>query len=345
MSLATLVEETDLGGELIPYQGAAELSAIEAMTRAEIDTSIATAKRYPRSVTRSTANAKTLALSTPAIAESCFYTLPARKGKDENGQPFKPIIGPSVRLAEILASTWGNIRVVVRITQEAEKYIIVQAIAQDMETNNTKASEIRRSIWGRHGRYSESMISQTANAACSIAYRNVVNAVIPKALWNEIYIGCRRLAAGQGKSIEQGRENVLAWIKEIQVTPAELYRFLAVEGIADVTLSHMELLAGIRTSLAENMATVEEVFRPAEPSPAEQKAVTTLQEKLKARREPKAKGPIQERHQPVAEVVADLKAAEAAKPARDPGDDDDLAANDEAMDAIAGQENGLGDGG
>ena len=127
------------------------------------------------------------------------------------------------------------------------------------------------------------MISQTANAASSIAYRNVVNAVIPKALWNDIYAGCRRLAAGEGKSIEQGRANVLAWIKEIGVTPAELFRFLAVEGIADVNLSHMEMLAGIRTSLAENMTTIEEVFRPTEPNETEQKAQSTLKDKLAAR--------------------------------------------------------------
>jgi hypothetical protein len=146
------------------------------------------------------------------------------------------------------------------------------------------------------------MISQTANAACSIAYRNVVNAVIPKALWNDIYMGCRRLAAGEGKSIEQGRANLLEWIKTIGVKPVELFHFLAVEGISDVTLSHMELLAGIRTSLGEGECTVDEVFRPVEPSTTEKSQQSALLDKLKSRQ---ANGNIKDRHPPVAETVAE----------------------------------------
>ena len=147
--LATLVEETSIGGELIPYVPTTEISAIEAMTRAEIDMSISTAKRYPRMVSRSIASAKTLALSTPEVAQSCFYVLPARKGRDEFGQPFKPIIGPSVLALRDSGSNLGQHACCgPDHARGAEKFLIVQAVAQDMETNNTSASELRRSIWG-----------------------------------------------------------------------------------------------------------------------------------------------------------------------------------------------------
>jgi predicted phage-related endonuclease len=68
--------------------------------RAEIDVQIATAKPVPaqrQGVARLRAQLATLDVET---AEQCFYVLP--RGKT--------VEGPSVRLAEILASAWGNLR-------------------------------------------------------------------------------------------------------------------------------------------------------------------------------------------------------------------------------------------
>src|SRR5262245_66016358 len=69
----------------------ATLSVIE---RAQIDTQIATARAYPRSVRTAINNILTLATLDEQTAVECVYVL--SRGK-------KPVRGPSVRLAEIVA--------------------------------------------------------------------------------------------------------------------------------------------------------------------------------------------------------------------------------------------------
>ena len=57
-----------------------EVSAIQEITRAEIDTQITTAKRFPRSIKKFRDEALTLATYDEKIAGSCYYTL-KRGGK------------------------------------------------------------------------------------------------------------------------------------------------------------------------------------------------------------------------------------------------------------------------
>src|SRR5688500_14733606 len=75
--------------------------ALAALNRSEIDMQISTAKKYPRSVTRFKRDVESLACLDEETAATMFYSLP-RGGKN--------IIGPSVRFAEVVASSWGNIR-------------------------------------------------------------------------------------------------------------------------------------------------------------------------------------------------------------------------------------------
>ena len=79
--------ENDLD-ELLPPS----VPAMVAVARAEIDTQIATARAYPRSLKRFRETATTMATLDEKTAASCFYALP-RGGKS--------IMGPSARLAEI----------------------------------------------------------------------------------------------------------------------------------------------------------------------------------------------------------------------------------------------------
>src|SRR6185369_3899928 len=83
-----------------------EISAIEAISRAEIDIQVATAKRYPRQLSKVKSDMMGFATLDQETAEACFYSLP-RGGKT--------IQGPSVRLAEIALSTFGNCRAGTRI--------------------------------------------------------------------------------------------------------------------------------------------------------------------------------------------------------------------------------------
>jgi hypothetical protein len=253
MSYGEIQEYEGPDGEIITQE--VTPTVLEAMTSAEIDKQISTAKRYPRSIKKFIDDARTLACLTPDVAQSCIYALP-RGGK--------PIEGPSVRLAEIVAHCWGNLLVMSRISQETDRFIVAQCLAWDLEKNSRAGIEVRRKITGRDGRkFTDDMVTVTANAALSIAYRNAVWKVIPAAFYQPVYQECRRLAGGGGKSIEDRRKGVQEWIAAMKVKPAELFAFLGVKGWEDVGLDHMATLAGIITSLKDGETTIDQVFRPA----------------------------------------------------------------------------------
>ena len=84
---------------------------IQAIDKAEIDMQIATAKQYPRDIAVALNNMRTYAMMDSETAQECFYAV-ARGGN--------AIEGVSVRFAEIVAESWGNLRVATRIT-----YVVV----------------------------------------------------------------------------------------------------------------------------------------------------------------------------------------------------------------------------
>ena len=75
--------------------------AIELQERAQIDVQISTAHRFPRTLSRVKQDMLSFATLDEETAQSCFYTLP-RGGK--------VIQGPSIRMAEIAISCYGNMR-------------------------------------------------------------------------------------------------------------------------------------------------------------------------------------------------------------------------------------------
>jgi hypothetical protein len=246
------------GGEMMSVQEV-PLDSLGTLTRAEIDSQIATAKRYPRSIAKFMADMKSIATLDEEVAASCCYALP-RGGK--------AIEGPSVRLAEIAAHCFGNIRVAGRITQETGNFIVAQCTGIDLEKNSGVQIEVRRRITDRQGRrFQDDMITVTANAALSIAYRNTVFKVVPSAFIQPIYRLCKRTAGGDEKTIEARRKGVAEWLRGIGVKPAEMFVVLGVKGWEDIGLEQMATLAGFITALKEGETTVDEVFRPTHAKP------------------------------------------------------------------------------
>lgn len=123
--------------------------SLTALNKSEIDVQIATAKQYPRNLAQVLNNIETLATMDEETASSCFYIL-RRQGK--------AVEGPSVRMAEIIASSWGNIRVQARIIGNDGKMITAQGICHDLESNYATSTEVKRRITDKYGKtYSEDM--------------------------------------------------------------------------------------------------------------------------------------------------------------------------------------------
>lgn len=230
------------------------IGALEAVDRAEIDIQVATAKKFPRSVDKSLKQAMTLATLDEETAASMFYALP-RSGKT--------IEGPSARLAEIMAYSWGNLRADAATVGEDRTHVTAVGTCFDLEKNVAVRIRVKRRITDRDGnRYNEDMIGVTSNAAISIALRNAVFKVIPAALVGKVYRQARRASLGKAGTMEQKRQNAVAWFGKLAVQPEQVFKVLDVNGLEDITEDHLITLRGLRNALEDGETTVRQVFDP-----------------------------------------------------------------------------------
>ena len=235
-----------------------ETSALEQMERAQIDSQISTAKRYPRQLAAVKQSMLSFATLDVDTAASCFFTLPARKGGDG-----KPIQGPSIRMAEIALSCYGNIRAGARVVGDDGKILTVQGVCHDLERNVCITVENKRRITSKDGRrFSDDMIVMTGNAACSIALRNAVFRVVPLALVKPIYEAAKKTAVGDAKTLVQRRADALAHFSKMGVVKEKVFAALNVKGLEDIGLDHLEVLLGYASAIRDGETSIDEVFNP-----------------------------------------------------------------------------------
>lgn len=225
-----------------------------ALTKGEIDAQIATAKQYPRNLSRVLNNIETLATMDEDVAGSCFYTL-RRQGK--------VIEGASVRMAEIVASSWGNLRSQARIIANDGKTITAQGVCHDLETNTAISVEVKRRITDKNGKtYNDDMQIMTGNAACAIALRNAVFKVVPAALIKKAIDKAKKVSLGESMTLEQSRAKMLAYFKTIGVEDKQIFDYLSVEKIEEIDIDMVVELRGLATAIKEGTTTVKEAFEP-----------------------------------------------------------------------------------
>lgn len=257
-------------------------AALEALNRSEVDMQITTAKKYPRSISR--VREKILEISTcdQEVAESCFYAVP-RDGKT--------ITGPSVRLAEIVAASYQNLRCGARVIGEEGGSIVCQGVCIDMENNVSASVEVRRRITNKQGRrYSDDMINTTANAGCSIAFRNAVFKTVPSAIFKDIQDKIKKVGMGNERTLVDRRNAAIAFFESKGIKKASIiamFNRARAEGqpeirtVEDINLEHIQILNGIKTAVNDGETTYEEAFAMPQETPL---AVQALQEKLAAKR-------------------------------------------------------------
>lgn len=265
------MNDRPISGQLIPAESIhQEPTLAVSLARAEIDQQISTARAYPRSIDRAVKNIITLATLDEETAEECIYALP-RGGK--------PITGPSARLAEIIASQWGNNRVSARVVHvdRTEKYVEAEGLFHDLENNSATTARVRRRLSDKGGRLlSEDMIIVTGNAACAIAKRNAVLGGVPKGVWRRAYEYAAQVIAGTAETLVVTREKTMKAFAAFGVAPDRVCAALGLAGVDDIKVEHVPTLRGMYAALKNGEATVEEMF--AELKPAASKAVLSIPE-------------------------------------------------------------------
>lgn len=228
--------------------------SLAALNRSEIDVQIATAKQYPRNLSQVLNNIETLATLDEKTASDCFYML-RRNGK--------LIEGPSVRMAEIIASSWGNIRVQARIIGNDGKMITAQGVCHDLENNYAVSSEVKRRTTDKNGKtYTDDMQVVTGNAACAIAMRNALFKVVPMALVKKVMDKAKKVSLGESTSLEETRTNMLAYFQKIGVDEKKIFDYLSVSKIEEINTDMVVELRGLATAINEGTTTVQETFFP-----------------------------------------------------------------------------------
>lgn len=235
-----------------------QIVQVDAVERANVDSQVATAKRYPRDIRRSIDNSVVMATMNQETAQSCSYALP-RGGK--------PITGPSVHLAKIIVSNWGNMRTEAKVVQITDKQVISRGTCWDLETNVASAFEVRRSIIGKNGqRFSDDMITVTGNAANSIAYRNAVFAVIPKAITDRVYYAAQKFITGDlsdSDKLLKVRTGVLNNFKNnYGITEEEVVKMCGKQTANQIGADEISMLMGTIQALKDEDTTVDCLMKP-----------------------------------------------------------------------------------
>lgn len=231
---------------------------MDAIEKANVDVQVSTAKQFPRNVTRAIQNSIVMATIDPDTAQMMRYAL-TRGGKI--------ITGPSVHLAKLIVSNWGNIRAEAKVVQITDSQVVSRGTCWDLENNVATAIEVRRNIKSKNGqRFSDDMITVAGNAANSIAFRNAVFSVIPKAVTDKVYKAAHECIKGDlsdEAKLLQKRTNCLKFFNdEYGITEEEVIKLCGKQTVNQIKADELVFMLGIYQSLKDGDTTVEEVMKP-----------------------------------------------------------------------------------
>jgi len=249
--------------------------AVMAVTKAEVDIQIATAHQYPRSIANFQNECSALATMTPEIAQECIFSLP-RGGKT--------IQGESIRLAEIVAHTYCNLRIGSRQISDDGKSITVQAVCHDLEKNVAIQTEVKRRITYKDGRrYNDDMIIMAINAAQSIAVRNAIFKAVPKALIANVVTKIKAVIVGDEATFEDRKKKCFEYFKSLGVDKKAVLKALGIKGDGDVDGDIMITLTGIASGIKSGEFTAKDAFDGMEKKATNAtKTANTISEKIEA---------------------------------------------------------------
>jgi hypothetical protein len=281
-------------------------AGLRAVTEGEVNQQIATAKRFPRNLKAVYGEVLTLATGDEETAESCFYSVP-RGGKQ--------IEGPSIRMAEILASSWGNMRVASRIVAEDGGSVTCEGLAWDLEKNVCISAQAARKLHGKKDRRTGERLPPDADEIAlakmsgqAIARRNAILQVIPGAWIKTVMSEVRKVAIGKADTLPNRREKVLDYLAKMGVQRDRVLRLLGAESVDAIDGEGVLTLRGIAQRIKDGETTVDEAFAVSDRKARE------LDEKLAPPKPPaKPKAPVAGKFEDWQDAIAQADAPERLK--------------------------------
>lgn len=234
-------------------------TALESIQNSEISQQVATARRYPRSMAIFKKRALDMATLDEETAESCIYCRPVgmKDGKQQYAE------GMSIRMAEIVGASYGNLRVGSMIIEQTPRMVKCRGMAIDLETNFASSSEcIEPTVTKKGDPFSEGMRAVVAKACLAKAWRDALFKVVPRALCKPIESKVRELMIGDAKSLQDRRAAVMQWVGKLGIDVTRVFNSLGIVGEDDIGTDHLMLLTGLKNALKEGDTTLDEAFPP-----------------------------------------------------------------------------------
>jgi hypothetical protein len=244
--------EEALGATIIPLEG----GALRDLRTAEVDQACEAARAHPRSLKGFHTDLITMVTLDKDTAGECIYSVP-RAGKK--------IQGPSVRFAELVQCAWGNIDVSTTIMEITDSAVVIRGRAHDLQKNSAVGLDCRRLVQKKKtaAKADEDQKQLAVASGTSIAKRNAILSLVPRALWWSGYQAALDASTGKG-TMEERRAAALEAYQKLGATDAQVLAALGKKGWEDVDIEDLRHLSGMRSAIKAKELTLAEALRPPE---------------------------------------------------------------------------------
>lgn len=240
----------------VPERSGGMMEVAQSREAQEVQASMVIAKKFPRDEIVCQQRIKT-ACQRMQLAELAMYSYP------RGGQT---VTGPSIRLAEVLATSWGNIDFKISELEQKDGESVMMAVAWDLETN-ARSSRVfvvphERKANGQIKKLDDprDIYEMTANQGAR-RLRACILAIIPIDVQEAAIAECEKTLKGDGKEPLKDRSArmVIAFKEEFNVPQESIEKRL---GHRIDVISEQELvnLRKIFTSLRDNFAKRDDYF-------------------------------------------------------------------------------------
>lgn len=248
--------ETEIKNELATAEPTNFITQVE-QSRAvqEVQAALVIAKRFPRD--RIAARARIMEeCRRLSLAEQAVYSFP--KGG-------KVVTGPSIRLAEMIASNWGNIEFGIRELERVPGCSKMQAFCWDKETNTRSVMDFdvphEYKADGKVKKLTDSrdIYEYGANQGAR-RMRSRIEAIIPGDLFEVAVETCREtIKRGGGEILSDRISNMTLAFKQVGISQEMLEKHLG-HKMDITTVEEIVELKALHKAIKDKDCTVEDIF-------------------------------------------------------------------------------------
>ncbi len=250
------MNNNDYSMQAAQQQNSVMATQAESQAVAEVRTRVQVAKMFPRNEFEAETRIMK-ACERRSLAEQSQYIFP-RGGQD--------VTGPSIRLAETIASNWGNLDYGTRVLEQNEKETVMEAYAWDLETNTRRTMTFtvpheRSTKRGMQKLTDPRDIYEIGANNGSRRVRACILALIPGEIIEMAVEKCNEtLKSGDKVPLDQRIKNMLAKFEEEWKVKQDWIEKMIGKKASSFSEQHMIRLGKIYRSLTDEMSKVEDHF-------------------------------------------------------------------------------------